>query len=159
MKFSHIVASSLTALGMFAFVACDDGNSAGQDEKSSSSSAPQSSAADGEYDCSVKNGFVVVAPDGSESFKVGDTISVVFGTDVEDASYIIKYRENDDVDGWKLTEGSIPGSKVVADGKTCNIIDVVLNPDDVDPSDEALIVVKGYNKSGIGKSKPFKVEE
>ncbi len=156
MKFSHIVASSLTALGMFAFVACDDGNSA---NNNSSSKGDDVCAEKVKYDCSVSGGFVVVAPNGCDSYKVGDKITVVFGTDVEDASYRIMYRESDEVEGWDLTEASIPASEVVADGKTCNTFEVVLNPDDVEPSDEGMIVVKGYGKSGIGVSKPFKVEE
>lgn len=158
MKFSHVIASSLVALGMFAFVACDDSSSADPSDKSSSSTEDVC-ASKVKYDCSVSNGFVVVAPNGCDSYKVGDTITVVFGTDIVDASYRIMYRENDSVDGWDLTKTAISGKDVKTDGKTCNSFDVVLNPDDVDPSDEARIVVRPYNKSGSGESKTFKVEE
>lgn len=158
MKFSHVIFSSLIALGMFAFVACDDSSSASSDK--SSSSKDDVCAEKVKYDCSVSKGTVVVAPTGCESYKVGDKITVVFGTDVVDASYAIIYRENDEVNGYSLTENSIPASEVVADGKTCNTFEVELDPEVVDPSDEALIVIQPYeNKTKMGKSKTFKVEE
>jgi len=158
MKFSHVISSSLIALGMFAFVACDDSSSASSDK--SSSSKEDVCAEKVKYDCSVSNGTVVVAPDGCKSYKMGDKITVVFGTDVEDGSYAIVYRENDDVNGVSLTELAIPASEVVADGKTCNSFEVVLDPELIDPSDEALIVVHPYAKTAkMGKSKTFKVEE
>lgn len=158
MKFSHVIASSMIALGMFAFVACDDSSSASSSDKNGSKD--DVCAEKVKYDCSVSKGTVVVAPNGCDSYKVGDKITVVFGTDVVDVSYRIMYRANDEEEGWDLTESnSIPASEVVVDGKTCNTFEVVLNPDDVEPSDEALIVVRPYNKSGLGKSKTFKVEE
>lgn len=147
MKFSTMLTRSLLAMSFVALVGCGEetAGSNGDDEVA--------------FDCTVSDGIKVVSPKGGETFKVGDTIEVVFGVDVLDGSYVIEYRVTEDDMGFSLTENSIPKENVTVDGKTCNTVEVVLSSDVVDPSDEAVIVVRPYAEKGLGKSKKFKVEE
>ena len=149
MKISHIIACSMVALGSFAFVACENGSSADENV----------------YDCSVKKDFVVVAPEGGETFKVGEKIKVIFGTNVETSSFRVIYRANYDLDGNEVGDedltgsDSIPYNQVVNDGKTCNTVELVLDPELVVPSDSAVIAVSEYSGPKRGYSKPFKVKQ
>ena len=137
MKISHalILASSL------AFFACGD----------DSSSSPT-------YDCSVSNGVKIVYPAGGETFKVGDEITVVFGTDIEDDSYRIVFKNGDLDMGFELTDESI--DNVVKDGKTCNEVKVKLDAErGVETTSTGIIRVAPYGDSGKGKnSAPFIVK-
>ncbi|MCQ2109056.1 MAG: hypothetical protein MJZ05_09880 [Fibrobacter sp.] len=151
MKLSTILTRSLLAMGFVALVGCDDGSSPSDNGGNSSS----------ELDCSVSDGTVVVSPKGGETFKMGDKIKVVFGTDVKDGTYRIMFRANEDSDGMDLLEKSIPAKDVEIDGKTCNTVEVVLDEDhNAEVSDEAWIVVRPYSKTAKqGVSKAFKVTE
>ena len=75
MKISHalILASSL------AFFACGDDDSP--------------TGAKASYDCTVSDGVKVAYPTVSEQFKVGDEITVVFGTTIDDG-YRILFKKN-----------------------------------------------------------------
>lgn len=119
-----------------------------------SSSSPSSSSAD----CSVTNGVVVVSPAAGDKFKVGDEITVVFGSDIEAGGFDIEYRASADAKGKSLVENSVGPAK--PDGKTCYEEKVVLDADIVSPSDEAVIRVVPYSNQGKGaNSAAFTVAE
>lgn len=135
MKFSHalILASSL------AFFACggdDDDSPAGPSKTT--------------YDCSVKGGVKVVYPTVSETFKVGDEITVVFGTDVEDNGYRIIFKNGTSDQGFDLLDEAYDA---VMDGKTCNEVKVKLDADrGVEATMHAIIRVAPYNKQNQGNN-------
>ena len=79
MKLFKLTVSACALAAAVSFTACDDSSSASDEGKVS-------------YDCSVKDGVKVAYPKGGESFKIGDTITVVFGADVEDSGYRILLR-------------------------------------------------------------------
>ena len=147
MKFSHalILASSL------AFFACGDDDD--------SPSAPSKS-----YDCTVKNGVKVVYPTVSEQFKMGDEITVVFGTDIEDNGYRITFKNGAGGEPIDLTKESVDA---VTDGKTCNEVKVKLSADKcadkttcVEPTMTGIIRVIPYTKQNKGNdSELFIVKE
>jgi len=147
MKFSHalILASSL------AFFACGDDDD--------SPSAPSKS-----YDCSVTNGVKVVYPTVSEQFKMGDEITVVFGTDIEDNGYRITFKNGAGGEPIDLTKESVDA---VTDGKTCNEVKVKLSADQcadkttcVEPTMTGIIRVIPYTKQNKGNnSELFIVKE
>jgi len=144
MKFSHalILASSL------AFFACG-----GDDD--SPSAAPSTPT----YDCTVSDGIKVVSPAGGETFKVGEEITVVFGTDIVDASYRIGFKNSSGVQALDLTDdGSVDA---VMDGKTCNVYKIKLSADyGVEPTETGFIRIAPYNKQNKGAdSKSFVVKE
>ena len=151
MKLSPILTRSLLAMGFVALIGCDDGSSPSSEGGESST----------KLDCSVSGGTVVAYPRGGETFKLGDTIKVVFGTDIVDGSYRIMFRADEDTDGDDLTEKSIPSSDVETDGKTFNTVEVVLDEDhNAEAADAAVIIVRPYSKSAKqGVSKAFKVTE
>ena len=163
MKFSHalILASSL------AFFACggdDDSPSGPSAPTSVSSSSVPGSSSSGQsspaYDCSVSNGIKVVSPAGGETFKVGEEITVVFGTDIVDASYRIGFKNRSSgVQALDLTDdGSVDA---VMDGKTCNVYKIKLSADyGVEPTETGFIRITPYNKQNKGAdSKSFIVKE
>ena len=136
MKFSHalILASSL------AFFAC------GGDDDSDSPAAPSKQS----YDCSVTDGVKVVYPTVSETFKVGDEITVIFGTDIEDNGYRIIFKNGTSDQGMDLLEESVDAK---ADGKTCNEVKVKLSADKgVEPTMFGIIRVAPYNKQSKGNN-------
>ena len=139
MKFSHalILASSL------AFFACDDSTSA--DDGS-------------DFDCSVTDGVKVVSPKGGETFKVGETIKVVFGSDMDFGGFGIELRYDEGAKTVSLLKESVDAN---IDGKTCNEFDVKLDAKlGVKAADDAFIYVYPYSKkSKAGKSGTFKVKE
>jgi hypothetical protein len=135
MKFSHalILASSL------AFFACG-----GDDEDSPAGPAKPT------YDCSVKNGVKVVYPTVSETFKVGDEITVVFGTDIEDNGYRIIFKNGTSDQGFDLLDEAYDA---VMDGKTCNEVKVKLSADlGVEPTMHGIIRVAPYNMQNQGNN-------
>ena len=142
MKFSHalVLASSL------AFFACG-----GDDE---SSTGPSNDTAD----CSVTDGVKVVSPKGGEEFKVGETIKVVFGSDINFAGFGIELRYNDGAEQVNLLDDAVDAT---IDGKTCNEFSVKLDAErGVVATDDAYIFVYAYAKqSKFGKSGTFKVKE
>ena len=143
MKFSHalILASSL------AFFACggDDESSTGPDN--------------GTAECSVTEGVKVVSPKGGETFTVGETIKVVFGSDMDFGGFGVELRYNEGAKKVNLLDETIEDAKI--DGKTCNEYDVKLDADrGVVATDDAFIYVYPYSKQAkAGKSKNFKVKE
>ena len=108
MKFSHalLLASSI------AFLACGEEDSP--------------SNATGKFDCSVTGGVKVVYPTKGETFKIGQKITVIFGSDVDDSGYMIKFKTGKDDQGEDLTKESV-GPAGQADGKTCYEAEVTLD--------------------------------
>ena len=143
MKFTHalILASSL------AFFACGD------DESSTGPSNNDTA------DCSVTDGVKVVSPKGGEEFKVGETIKVVFGSDMDFGGFGVELRFDEGAKKVNLLEESIDDA--VIDGKTCNEYSIKLDADlGVVATDDAFIYVYPYSKqSKAGKSGTFKVKE
>lgn len=143
-----------------AFMACSDDDSA---SASTSNDEPKSSTSekkDAKYDCTTDDAVVVAYPAGGEKFKLGDTITVVYGAAPSLAGplFSFRYRENDDDYGTDLTEES--AGEENPDGKTCYEQKLWLNPDDINASDEAFIQVIPYSKtSKMGKSGKFTVTE
>lgn len=165
MKFSH----ALVLASTLAFFACgdDDSSSTGpsSDPQSSESKAKSSDSKDksseskAKFDCTVSGGVKVVSPAAGDEFKIGDTITVVFGSDVEDSGYRIEFKKDKDSKGKNMgLDGSVgPESP---DGKTCYEVDVVLDEEWTETSDEAVIRVIPYNKTSKGaNSEAFKVSE
>lgn len=130
-------------------------------EKSSDSKEKSSDSKDNaKYDCTTESGVVVVYPAGGEKFKLGDTITVVYGADPSLAGpfFSFKYRENEDDYGTELTEEAVGEEN--PDGKTCYEQKIWLDPDLLNTSDEAFIQVVPYVKTKLnGKSGKFTVAE
>lgn len=134
MKFSHalILASTL------AFFACG-----GDDDDSPTSPSSK-------YDCTVKDGVKVVYPTVSEQFKVGDVITVVFGTDIEDNGYRIIFKKNAGDQGFDLLDEAYDAKM---DGKTCNEVKVKLDAKKgVEATMTGIIRVAPYNKQNKGNN-------
>jgi hypothetical protein len=136
MKFSHalLLASSL------AFFACGD-----DDEESPA--GPSTPA----YDCTVNDGVKVVYPAGNETFKIGETIDVIFGTTIEDG-YRIVFKMNAGDQGMDLLDESVDLDGP-ADGKTCHTVKVKLSADKgVEATMTGAIRVVPYNKQNKGNN-------
>ena len=141
MKFSHalLLASSL------AFFACGDDDDSPTSAKSG-------------YDCTVSDGVKVVYPAGGETFTVGQTIEVVFGTTV-DVDHNIDFKKDERDVGFSLVDESYE-LKAPADGKTCHTVKVTLDADrGVVSTKTGMIRVYPYSPQGKGaNSKPFTVK-
>ncbi|MCQ2098381.1 MAG: hypothetical protein MJY87_10650 [Fibrobacter sp.] len=137
-----LLAVSALALSSL-FVACSDDSS---------------STGSGSSECSVTNGIVIVSPAAGDSYKAGETITVVFGTDIAKNGFRIQYRPNADAKGVDLTEESVGPEK--PDGKTCYEVKVTLDEDLVTPSKDAVIRVIPYDDQAKGEnSATFTVTE
>ena len=80
-------------------------------------------------ECSVKDGVKVVYPEGGETFTVGDTITVVYGSDVQGSGYRFVFKYSEDDPGVDLLDESAGPEN--PDGKTCYEQKVVLSVDEV----------------------------
>ena len=111
----------------------------------------------GAYDCSVTDGVKVVYPAGGETFNVGQTIDVVFGTTVYDSYYIV-FKTNFHDTGFLLVDESFDLNSP-ADGKTCHTVKVELSADrGVEATSTGIIRVVPYAKTSKGaNSNSFKV--
>ena len=130
MKFSHalILASSL------AFFACDDTTSADNGS---------------DFDCSVSGG---------EEFKIGDKLTVVYGSDVQGSGYRFVFKASEDDMGTDLLDESAGPEQ--PDGKSCYEQEVVLSKGLVEPTSTAIIRVIPYENTKKGaNSGTFKVKE
>jgi len=134
MKFvrSLIAVSAVATASML--VACGD------------DSSTSSSGADSK--CEVSNGVVVVSPAAGAKLKIGDEITVVFGSDIKTNGFDIEYRASENAKGQSLVEHSVGPEE--PDGKTCYEVKVVLDSEAVTPSDEAVIRVIPYSNQGKG---------
>ena len=142
MKFAHMLAFA----AIFTLAACGDDSSSStgpetsSDSKNSSSSTTSSSSEGStEYDCTVSDGVKVVYPKGGEQFKMGDTITVIYGAKIEDSGFCFKFKlDESDLGSDMLDESAGPA---VGDGKTCYKQEVVLTSDVAEPSETAIIRV------------------
>ena len=141
MKFSHILVLAST----LAFFACDDSSSASDDDGKSK-------------DCSVSDGVKVVYPAGGETFKIGEKITVVYGSSVQGSGYRFVFKKSADDIGKDLLEES--AGPETPDGKTCYEQEVVLDKDIVKATSTAIIRVIPYENTKKGaNSGTFKVKE
>ena len=132
MKFSHalLLASSL------AFLACGD------DDDSSSNASDK-------FDCTVSDGVKVVYPTKGETFKIGQKITVIYGSTVDGSGYRVKFKTGKDDQGVDLTEESVvPAGQ--ADGKTCYEAEVTLDASKVKETKTGYIRVVPYIKTNKG---------
>ena len=132
MKFSHalLLASSL------AFLACGD------DDDSSSNASDK-------FDCTISDGVKVVYPTKGETFKIGQKITVIYGSTVDGSGYMIKFKTDKDDAGKDLTSGSV-GFAGKGDGKTCYEVEVVLDAKKVTETTTGIIRVVPYEKTNKG---------
>lgn len=145
MKFVRSLAAVSAIAAASLLVACGD-------DSSTSSSNPAESK------CSVTGGVVVVSPSAGDTFKVGETITVVFGSDLAAGGFDIEYRVNENSKGQSLVGTSVGPEE--PDGKTCYEEKVVLDAEIVEPSEDAVIRVIPYsNQSKGANSAPFTVAE
>ena len=147
--------SILFLAASFALVACGD-------DSSSSSAPPNENGSDSsstpKYDCTVKGGVKVLYPAGGETFHLGDTITVVYGSDVQGSGYRFIFKVNEEDLGKDAFPNSVGPEE--PDGKTCYEQKVVLSYDYAEPSDEAIIRVIPYERQNKGaNSGTFKVKE
>lgn len=139
----------------------DEPASSAKDTKSSSSTdKPKSSSSTDktEYDCTVSGGVKVVFPAGGEEFKMGETITVVYGSDIAGSGFRFVFKVDENDAGMDMLTGSAGPEN--PDGKTCYTQEVVLSDDYAEPSDEAIIRVVPYERQSKGaNSAAFKVKE
>ncbi len=131
-------------------------------ELSSSSVIPgndlESSAGNSASECSVTDGVKVVYPKGGETFKMGDTITVVYGSDVQGSGYRFVFKTSEDDVGLDMLEES--AGPETPDGKTCYEQKVVLTKDVAEATETAIIRVVPYEKTAKGaNSGRFKVTD
>lgn len=142
MKFmrSLVALSTIAAASMFA--ACGD----------------DSSSANGSSECEVTNGVVVVKPASGDKFKMGETITVVYGSDLAKGGFIFEFRTDADEKGKSYSKESMGEEK--PDGKTCYEQKLELKEGFAAPSDKAVIRVIPYYETAKGKnSAEFTVTE
>ena len=110
-----------------------------------------------EFDCSVTDGVKVVYPEGGEAFKVGETIKLVFGSDMDFGGFGVELRFNEGVRKVNLLDHTIDDA--VIDGEACNEYSIKLDAElGVVAADDAYIYVYPYSKqSKAGRSEIFKV--
>ena len=120
-------------------------------------SSSEQNAVEKDFDCSVTDGVKVVFPEGGEFFKVGETIKLVFGSDMDFGGFGVELRFNGGAQKVNLLEESIDNA--VIDGETCNEYSIKLDAElGVVTADDAYIYVYPYSKqSKAGRSEIFKV--
>lgn len=141
----NILKIFLLSLLSIAFMACDS---------DSSSNAK-------EYDCTMtEEGVKVLAPEGGETFSIGDTVTVVFGANYANApGFRVLYKADVDSNGVDLFKESV--GPTGPDGSECYEVTAVLSADmGVIASNNAFIRVGAYGVGVIhGDSKTFTVKE
>ena len=157
--------STCAVLAAVTFTACDDSSSASSESSatpSSSASKDTPSSASKVYDCSVEDGVKVVYPEDGAEFKMGDTITVIYGSNVKGSGYRFVFKTSEEDMGVDMLPSSA-GPKD-PDGKTCYEQKVVLQEETEDddataePTDTAIIRVIPYEKtSKVSNSGTFKV--
>ena len=95
MKLFKLMASVCAVSAAFMFAACDDSSSASSNDEPSASN-----------DCSVEDGVKVVSPKKGDSFKMGDTITVIYGSDVQGSGYRFVFKTSEEDAGLDMLEES-----------------------------------------------------
>ena len=106
------------------------------------------------YDCSVTGGVKVVYPAGGETFKIGDEITVVYGTDVDCSGYRFVFKMDEKDIGMDLFDRTM-GLEGKGDGKTCYEQKVKLSMDVVNPTSTGIIRVMPYENSRKGANSVY----
>lgn len=107
-------------------------------------------------DCSVANGVKVFSPKDGEIYKMGDTITVVYGSDVQGSGYRFVFRSSENEYGQDMLDESAGPEN--PDGKTCYEQKVVLSDDYAEETEAAIIRVIPYERSSkVANSGTFKV--
>lgn len=155
MNFFKSVVSAGAVLTAVGFTACGDSSSTSSEAREPVLVAPESIES---LDCSVENGVKVLFPKGGESVHMGDTVLVVYGTDVKGSGFRFVFKKADNDSGLDMLEESAgPESP---DGKTCYEQKVVLTDEVAEPTETAIIRVIPYEETKKGSnSGTFKVTE
>ena len=107
-------------------------------------------------DCSVTDGVKVVSPKEGESFKVGETITVIYGSDVQGSGFRFVFKTSEDDMGVDLFDKSEGVEN--PNGQWCYMQDVTLSADIVGDASTGIIRVVPYEKTNKGaNSGKFKV--
>ncbi|MBR6854517.1 MAG: hypothetical protein IKN03_03840 [Fibrobacter sp.] len=110
------------------------------------------------FDCSVTDGVKVVYPAGGESFKIGDEITVIYGSSVDCSGYRFVFKVDEEDIGMDLFDQSM-GHTGMGDGKTCYEQKVKLSKDVVGKTSKGIIRVIPYENSKKGaNSGVFKID-
>lgn len=119
-------------------------------------SSSEQNAEEKEYDCSVTDGVKIVSPADGESFRIGDSVNVVFGSDQDYGGFMIELRFNDGASRVLLLDETLEG---VTDGITCNEKKILLSAEiGVEAANDAYIYIAPYAKqSKAGKSGTFNI--
>ena len=111
-----------------------------------------------QYNCSVSDGVKVLYPEGGESFKVGETIPVIYGSDVKGSGYRFVFKTSEDDAGVDLLEES--AGEENPNGQSCYVQEVTLSADLVGEASTGIIRVVPYENSSKGaNSGKFKISE
>lgn len=109
-----------------------------------------------QYNCSVSDGVKVLYPEGGESFKVGETIPVIYGSDVKGSGYRFVFKTSEDDAGVDLLEES--AGEENPNGQSCYVQEVKLSANLVGEASSGIIRVVPYENSSKGaNSGKFKV--
>lgn len=109
-----------------------------------------------QYNCSVSDGVKVLYPEGGESFKVGETIPVIYGSDVKGSGYRFVFKTSEDDAGVDLLEES--AGEENPNGQSCYVQEVKLSADIVGDASTGIIRVVPYENSSKGaNSGAFKI--
>lgn len=144
------------AVAAFALAACDSSSSSSDDGSSSASTAKSSSSVSAAECALSSDGVKVVLPAGGETFKLGDSVTVVYGAKYSNAgSFDILYYPNSSATGISVVSTSVgPDSP---DGTECYTEKVLLS-DTLSVSNSAFFRVRAYSKGTVrGDSKTFTV--
>ena len=91
----------------------------------------------------------MVYPTKGETFKIGQKITVIYGSTVDGSGYMIKFKTDKDDAGKDLTSGSV-GFAGKGDGKTCYEVEVTLDAKKVTETQTGIIRVVPYEKTNKG---------
>ena len=108
------------------------------------------------FDCSVKGGVKVLYPQGVGSFNVGETIPVVYGSDVQGSGYRFVFKTSEDDEGIDLLD-YVAGPEN-PDGQSCYVQEVSISADIVVTRPYGFISVIPYEDSKkAANSDAFKI--
>ena len=109
-----------------------------------------------QYNCSVSDGVKVLYPEGGESFKLGETIPVIYGSDVKGSGYRFVFKTSEDDAGVDLLEES--AGEENPNGRSCYVQEVKLSAGLVGETTKGFIRVIPYENTKKGaNSGAFKI--
>ena len=116
-------------------------SSAKADPVKSSSSSEQNE----KHYCPVSDGVTVFYPNGGETFKVGEKITIIYGSNVQGSGYRFVFKKSEDDIGKDLLDESAGPEN--PDGITCYEQEVTLSADLVEKTPTGIIRVIPYEKT------------